>query len=523
DDVCAEDLTVLLVANDLDEALGLTGRPCAAVCTPREAADLVVEPLLLRPLLGQADGRNLRMTVRQVGEGVGVDPAVPLPGDVLHQHDAFVRRLVCEQRRPCAVTDRIHALRSRLEAVIHLDEAAIRLHTGLLQPDVVDDGRTPHGDEHAIDLDRLVLAGLVLERELHALLADIRLLDARRRVDRHAALLVAALDDLCAVLVLQREHLVQRLDDRHLRAERGEHVSELHPDRAGTDDRDALRRLGREYGLITAPHAIAINLQHGERARPRAGREHDVLRAVRRLLAVLLDLDLAVAGKAAPALDRRDLVLLEQERDALVPLRGDALRALRRNRDIQRHIADVHAEVLQRRCLLCVLRALQHRLGRDAADVVAHTAQLVRLDTGDLEPELRAPDGRDIAARPRADHNDIKGVIRHVSPSGPQSDGQAGKVAGKGGGHNGARGFRATQGPATRPGLRLSASVGLATGVWNAPAYRDTRRVNVSFIWVKLYRSITSALAAPPSASRRAGSAIRRDSSSATPSESPSR
>src|SRR5690606_36328879 len=99
-----------------------------------------------------------------------------------------------------------------------------------------------------------------------------------------------------------------------------------------------------------------------------------------------------------------------------------------------------------------------------------------------------------------------------------------GEGSGQGWGAQRRQGFPGhAQGPATRPGLRLSASVGLATGVWNVPAYRDTRRVNGSFIWVKLYRSITSALPALPSASRRAGSAIRRDSSSATPSESPSR
>src|SRR5262249_27869774 len=57
-------------------------------------------------------------------------------------------------------------------------------------------------------------------------------------------------------------------------------------------------------------------------------------------------------------------------------------------------------------------RAVQERLGRDAAPVAADAAQLRLLHDRDLEPELRRPHRRDVAARPRADDRE---VVRHHS------------------------------------------------------------------------------------------------------------
>src|SRR5688572_21736464 len=58
DDVRANDLAVLLVANDLDEAFGFAGGAGTSVRAPRERAYLDVEPLLARRRLGQPDRSN---------------------------------------------------------------------------------------------------------------------------------------------------------------------------------------------------------------------------------------------------------------------------------------------------------------------------------------------------------------------------------------------------------------------------------------------------------------------------------
>src|SRR3569833_2893941 len=58
----------------------------------------------------------------------------------------------------------------------------------------------------------------------------------------------------------------------------------------------------------------------------------------------------------------------------------------------------------------------EQRLGRDAAPVEADAAELLALDDGGLEAELRRPDSRDIAAGPRTEDDEIV-AVRHGGPS----------------------------------------------------------------------------------------------------------
>src|SRR5262249_37716150 len=75
----------------------------------------------------------------------------------------------------------------------------------------------------------------------------------------------------------------------------------------------------------------------------------------------------------------------------------------------------------------------QQRLGRNAAPVETDAAEIFPFDNGRLETELRRADGGDVAARPRADDDDVEGGISHCAHS--------------------ARAPRSTRGP--RPVLRL--------------------------------------------------------------------
>ncbi len=57
----------------------------------------------------------------------------------------------------------------------------------------------------------------------------------------------------------------------------------------------------------------------------------------------------------------------------------------------------------------------QQRLGRDAAPVEADAAQMLALDDGRLEAELRRADGCDVAAGSAADDQDvIKGICHDL-------------------------------------------------------------------------------------------------------------
>ena len=70
---------------------------------------------------------------------------------------------------------------------------------------------------------------------------------------------------------------------------------------------------------------------------------------------------------------------------------------------------------------LVVLRGLEQRLGRDAADVEAGAAEaglalpvLPVVDADGLEAELRGADGGDVAARAGADDGDVETVVPFV-------------------------------------------------------------------------------------------------------------
>src|SRR3546814_16440637 len=68
------------------------------------------------------------------------------------------------------------------------------------------------------------------------------------------------------------------------------------------------------------------------------------------------------------------------------------------------------------RGFLIEFRGVQHRLGRDAADIEAGAAQrLPAFGAGGLEAKLRGADRRDIAARTGADHQNVIIEVCHFS------------------------------------------------------------------------------------------------------------
>ena len=75
--------------------------------------------------------------------------------------------------------------------------------------------------------------------------------------------------------VLHRQHLLARHDERHLRAERAEHVGELDAGDARADDAEVLGDLGRRVRLAGREDALAVDRRPVGDAGPRPGREHD--------------------------------------------------------------------------------------------------------------------------------------------------------------------------------------------------------------------------------------------------------
>ena len=143
------------------------------------------------------------------------------------------------------------------------------------------------------------------------------------------------------------------------------------------------------------------------------------LRRAQRLRVAFEDVDAAVAGQPRRALDPVDLVLLEQELDALGQAGDDPVlaRLHLRHVDADRPAwpsADRDAPLLRVLDDLQRVRVLEQRLGRNAAPEQAGAAErLLLLDDGDLEAELRGADRRDVAAGAGADHDDVV-FVGHV-------------------------------------------------------------------------------------------------------------
>jgi hypothetical protein len=144
---------VLLVADDLHEALGLAAGARAAVGREGELADLVLELLLLALRLGEADAGDFRVAVGGVRDVA-----------VVHRVRG-ARRRACRPGRalrasPCAPASAGRPRRrwrrrpSRWSrTVVDLDEAALGgLHAGFLEADVLDVRRAAGGHEHDVHL-----------------------------------------------------------------------------------------------------------------------------------------------------------------------------------------------------------------------------------------------------------------------------------------------------------------------------------------------------------------------------------
>jgi hypothetical protein len=173
-----------------------------------------------------------------------------------------------------------------------------------------------------------------------------------------------------------------------------------------------LRQMDR---FITGDDPLVIDLDARHAARCRSGGDDDLAR-LERLLFPVGDLDRAAAGEPGRPLDPGDLVLLEQELDALREPAHDLVLACvhLRHVDRWRAIRNDNSPLLRVLNDLQGMGMLEQRLGWNATpDQTGATEDLLFLDNGDRLTELSGPDGRDVAASSGADHHDIVRIGRH--------------------------------------------------------------------------------------------------------------
>ena len=177
-----------------------------------------------------------------------------------------------------------------------------------------------------------------------------------------------------------------------------------------------LRHLVGVHRLEIGPDQLLVGLEARQHARPRAGRDDDVLglvgaRAERAFGAgVLRAFTVTLPGAsivASPQITATLFFFIRKvtpvfmrpatPRERLITAAGSKL-TLSADKPVVLGVLHVVVD----------LRRAQQRLGRDAAPVRADAAEIVAFHNRGLEPELGRADGRHVAARARADDDDVE-------------------------------------------------------------------------------------------------------------------
>ena len=338
-----------------------------------------------------------------------------LAGHVLDGSDALLLGLVREHRAVDHVADGPDAGHVRLEVRRDNDAAhLVLLDAQLGQAEARRVGPAARRDEHDVKVERLRGAALGgLDRQLHARVRDDRLGHLAAHHELHALLGEDGLELVARLVVRRRDDAVEELDDRHLRAQAAPDRAHLEADDAAADHGQLLRHALEHERARRVDDAAAVVVDGRRRQRRDLGARGDEhVSRLERAHAALVErgLDLARARDLALALDVLDAVLLEEVLDAA----RQALDALGLGRhhevEVRRHVLAaedaVVLEVLAR--VLEEVRAVQQRLGRDAAHVQARAAQrAAELDARHLHAELAGLDRRHVAARAAAHDDEV--------------------------------------------------------------------------------------------------------------------
>ena len=254
----------------------------------------------------------------------------------------------------------------------------------------------------------LRLAGLVAEGHRGALSVFLHRLDLGLGENLDAAFAESLLQLGGNLFVFQRHHAREHLENRDRRAERMKNRGELHAHGARADNDQRLRHFRKVQNFAVAQDHLAVELNARQRARFRAGGEHDVGGFDFRDFAVGFDRHASRARPAAPALHRLHFIFAEKKFDALgVPV-DDAVLAREHRGPIQLEFGHLDAKFLG--VLECVVdfRVVQQNLGGDAADVKAGSPEKsVLFDDQSFQAPLRGANRGDVTARPAANDGQI--------------------------------------------------------------------------------------------------------------------
>src|ERR1700680_503912 len=418
DDVHAEHPVGLGVGQNFHEALGGLVDLGASVGGERELPNLVGNTFRLQLVLAAADRGDLGIGVDHVRDRVVVHVA-SLARDDLGRGNTFVLGLVSEHRPRDHIADGEDARHAGAEMPVDLDAALlVKRDTRFLKAEAFGVRHAADGHEHHVGFHGLALAAAGgLDRHLERLTLGLHGGTLVAEADLDALLLLDALELARHVGVHTGQDAVEELDHLDLGAETAPHAAELKADHAGADHQQLLRHCAQREGAGRRHDALLVDLYSAQPRHVGTGGDHDIFGVQRLLLAAFAsDLHLARARDAAGAVESVDLVLLEEEIDALdvalYPLVLEFLHA--RQIELRRRHTDAHGGELVA-SLLEQLGGIEQRLRRDAADVEAGAAEgPVLLHHRSLKAELCGADRAHVAAGTAADDDDVVGHERNL-------------------------------------------------------------------------------------------------------------
>ncbi len=275
------------------------------------------------------------------------------------------------------------------------DEAAVHRDAVLLVAQALRDRSAADGDEQDLGLELLAVG----EGDLDAVLGVLGLLEEGAQVELDAPLAEGALQELGAVLVLDRDQVLEALDDGDLGTEGLPRGGELDADDAAAQHDRGLRHAVEREGVVRGDDPVAVDLQARQRLRHGAGGEQDVAA----LDALTVDIDGGGGGEPALALDVGDLAGGDQTLQALVQTGDHLVLVLVHARHVDALEGRLDAELLALAGLVGDLARVEQGLGGDAAVVQAGAAKLVLLDQGDVQAQLSPAQGRGVTTAATAE------------------------------------------------------------------------------------------------------------------------
>lgn len=416
DHVDAEELAVLLFADDLHEAIDLADRHRLAEDAEVGFADSNVVALILRFLLGEADAGDLGDRIDAVRDGFVFDLTLVVMNDVVGDDRTLVRCDVGELDAASDVTDGPDVRAMGLERVIDdFDAALVQLDADSLEVHAIGIRFAANAEENDFDFDDFA----ALEKALPAAGGFLYLLNAGTGLDFNALATKLLAEFDAEILVAEGNQGIHQLDEVNLGAEAIEYISELRADGSAADDKHALGSLAAGYGFVASPNTVLrIALEAGDGKMNDAGahREDEVLRFDGALRAILVDLDRILVDELGKAFDVLDLVLLEEHADATALSLDDLLAAIGVDLEVESDLArNVNAEVFGVLNMVQSLDAGDHGFAGDASPVETGATEKFLLDTDDLRAELGGTDRGHITAGAGTDYNNIciEILIRH--------------------------------------------------------------------------------------------------------------